>query len=79
MDDAELEAYFSANTWTLNVFHMKTFIDFEDIEEPFKSVAQNLIKIEIEVATTIKQRIYLQSHQFNDLPMRMQIGAEPVE
>ena len=48
MNDTELEAYFKANPWTISAFHLKTFIDFEDIEKPLKSVAQNLIKMEIE-------------------------------
>ena len=76
MNDEELQEYYSPGSKSIQFMFSKSFIDYEDIEMPVKSILIGGQEIFLESDTFVSQQINVQQHQFNDLPMRFQIGAE---
>lgn len=76
MDDKELEKYLSKGK-KIKVFHTKTFVDYEDIETPMKSIIIGSLTTNLEFEKTIRQMFYVQSHEFHDMTQKFQIGKEP--
>ena len=78
MDEDELRSYFSGNV-SLRILYSNTFIDYDDIDDPLKSLLIGSQAMTIEVDREIRSRVILMKHEFWDMTDLFQLFSDPEE
>ena len=77
MDNEEAKEYLEKKKFIFTILH--SFIDYNDIENPVKTIPGKLIELALAPAEAKKLQVTLQSHEFTDHKSLLQmISSEDV-
>ena len=78
MEKDELASYFEGNK-RMKILYMKTFVDYDDIETPIKTIFNGSLNIILSASHVMKAYYTLETHEFNDKTHPLQLFAEGVK
>ena len=66
MDETELSAFFAEKAKAVKFFYIHSFVDYDDVENPIKSIVRSTMNNYLKVDELIYERHYIARHELRD-------------